>query len=76
MQKVAVTCVLALFALLTSYAIVLAWPDRQAVAAHTSSHDTLTRLTIVGFASHRCNLIAGLIARRRRTAQTVVDRLS
>ncbi|MDP1909416.1 MAG: hypothetical protein Q8K85_14040 [Hyphomicrobium sp.] len=43
MQKVAVTCVLALFALLTSYAIVLAWPDGQAVAAHTASHDTLTR---------------------------------
>jgi len=43
MQKVAVTSVLALFALLTSYAIVLAWPSRLAVATHTSSHDALAR---------------------------------
>lgn len=43
MQKVAVTSVLALFALLTSYAIVFAWPDGQAVAAHISSHEMFTR---------------------------------
>ena len=43
MQKVAVTCGLALFALLTSYAIVLAWPDGQDVSARMASHDTLTR---------------------------------
>ncbi|MEO8420704.1 MAG: hypothetical protein ABI457_05875 [Hyphomicrobium sp.] len=43
MQKVALTCMLALFALLTSYAIVFAWPDGQAVTAHISSHDMFTR---------------------------------
>ena len=43
MQKLAVTCVLALFALLSSYAIVLAWPDGQAVAAQMDHHDSLAR---------------------------------
>jgi hypothetical protein len=37
MQKVAVTCALALFSLLMSYAIVLVWPDGQAVAAQMAA---------------------------------------
>ena len=43
MQKVALTCTLAVFALLSSYAIVFAWPDRQALATHTSASRLLAR---------------------------------